>query len=465
MTRDLVLGVDAGTSSVKTGVFTLDGQLLAMESAAYGLSSPTPGAMEQDAEAWWTATADTIRRALARVSGCGEVIGVCIGGQGPTCVGTDADLRPTRPAVTWLDQRPAADAEHIYAGLGRPVPVYGSWIAEAAWLHRTRPARDRTRWYFGCADYLAARLTGEPSVSITIVPTEAAAGDVDSAVLPPYAPPGVQIGRVQCAAAEATDLRLGTPVVAGFVDGILGVLGSGARQPGDACINGGTSGTFSAVCEPPLGATLVGMRIIGGGAINTSGKAVDWFARQVAPPGADLGHLLEEAAVVPPGAGGLLFLPHLSGERSPHRDARARAAWVGLTLEHDRRHMLRAVLEGVAFSFRALQDVVEAHGCSVRDVRSIGGQARSALWNQIKADVLGRSVLVPAVVEAVVTGAAILAARGVGAFSTDQEAVDNMVRIAGCCEPDPERASAYSELFEAYSGLYPALREINWRLS
>jgi sugar (pentulose or hexulose) kinase len=298
-----------------------------------------------------------------------------------------------------------------------------------------------------------------------VSPQEIAASDLNPDLVPPAGVPGQQIGCVHSSAAIDTGLKVGTPVVAGFVDGILGVLGSGARQPGNACMNGGTSGTFSTVCEPPLGYELVGLRILGGGAVNTSGKALDWFVQQVAPPGADLGDLLEGAANVPPGSDGLLFLPHLAGERSPQRDPRARAAWVGLQLDHDRRHLLRAVLEGVAFSFRSLQAVVEGQGAQVRDVRSVGGQARSALWNQIKADVLGRPVLVPEVVEAAVSGAAILAARGVDAFASLEEAVSNMVRMARCFEPDPARAAIYSELFEAYAGLYPALRETNWRVN
>ena len=182
------------------------------------------------------------------------------------------------------------------------------------------------------------------------------------------------------------------------------------------------------------------------------------------PPGSTCEPLLEEAASVLPGADGLLFLPHLAGERSPVRDPRTRAAWVGLTSAHDRRHMLRAVLEGVAFAFRSLQCTIEAEGAEVRDIRSVGGQARSPLWNQIKADVLGRPVFVPEVVEAAVTGSAILAARGVGAFSSNEEAGQNMVRIVQRYEPNERRVAFYSNLYDTYCGLYPALKETSWRL-
>jgi xylulokinase len=201
-----------------------------------------------------------------------------------------------------------------------------------------------------------------------------------------------------------------------------------------------------------------------GSAMNTSGKALDWFLESVAPPGASYAELLDQAASAPPGSDGLLFLPHLAGERAPERDPRSRAAWVGLTLGHDRRHLVRSVLEGVAFGFRTIQDSLEAIGGEVRDVRCVGGQARSPLWNQIKADVLNRTVQVPEAIEAAVVGAAILAALGVGAYWNMEVAVDSMVRVRETFFPDAERAALYQRLYEGYRDLQPALRQTNWRL-
>jgi xylulokinase len=228
-------------------------------------------------------------------------------------------------------------------------------------------------------------------------------------------------------------------------------------------MNCGTSGTFSTVCLPPLGYPMMGLNILGS-ATNTSGKALDWFVERIAPTGSAYADVLADAATVPPGSDGLLFLPHLAGERAPERDPRSRGAWVGLTLGHDRRHLLRALLEGVAFGFRSIQDWVESVDVSVRDVRCVGGQARSELWNQIKADVLNRPVLVPEVIEAAVLGAAILAAVGIGAYPDLEQAIAAMVRISRRLEPDERNAALYSRLLDSYRGLYPALRETNWRL-
>jgi xylulokinase len=461
---EVVLGVDVGTSSLKAGLFALDGTPLGLAQAEYPLAAPEEGAEEQDPEDWWAALAFVSRELMTVLDDRARLAAVSIGGQAPTLVAADADFRPTHPAITWLDQRPADEADRLYAQLGQPVPVWGSWPAQAAWFVRQRPAALRqTRWLFGCPDYLASRLTHTASTMLSTALVELEAAGLDTRLLPPTAMPGTVIGHVDRAAAEETQLPAGTPVVGGFVDGVLGVLGSGVRRPGDACMNCGTSGTFSVVCLPPLGYPMMGLSILGS-ATNTSGKALDWYAHQIAVPGSGYAELIAEAATAPPGSDGLLFLPHLAGERAPERDPRSRAAWVGLTLGHDRRHLLRALLEGVAFSFRSIQDWVESCGAEVRDVRCVGGQARSETWNQIKADVLNRPVLVPSVVEAAVLGAAILAALGIGAYADLEQAIAAMVRVSRRLEPNARNAELYGRLLEGYRELYPALRQTSWRL-
>ena len=458
--RQVVIGVDVGTSSLKAGLFTLSGALLGSAQVGYSVSAPEPEAREEDADDWWRALAAVSRTLLGPLNGQVELRAVAIGGMAPTLVPVDGQLRPTHPAITWLDQRPAAEAERLYAKLGQSVPTWGSWPAQAAWFVRHRAkALARTRWLLACPDYLVSRLTEGAVSLLEWSAQEIEASEIETSLVPRQVEPSHIVGRVTSAAAEATGLPPGTPVVAGFVDGIMGVLGSGVRQLGDACMNSGTSGTFSVVSPPGVGYPVLGMWVQGG-ATNTSGKALDWFAEAIAPVGMSYAELMEDAASVPMGANGLLFLPHLAGERAPIQDSRTRAAWVGLTLEHDRRHMLRSLLEGVAFSFRSVQETL----AEVTEVYCVGGQAHSALWNQIKADVLNAEVLVPEVIEASVVGAAVLAAVGVGAYSGREEAVSAMVRVAHRFEPDPRRAETYNELYAAYRQLYPSLRETNWVL-
>ena len=267
---------------------------------------------------------------------------------------------------------------------------------------------------------------------------------------------------VSHAAAEETHLQAGTPVVGGHVDGLLGVLGSGVKQPGDACANCGTSATFTVVCEPPLGYSMFDLNVAGTAA--NSGTALDWFIQNLVSPTCSYADLFQMAAAIPAGSDGLLFLPNLAGDRGASADAYARGAWVGLTLSHSRAHLLRSLLEGVAFSFRSMQDWLEASGAPVREVRCVGGQARSDVWNHIKADTLNRTVLVPRVVEAVSLGAALLATLGINAYADLASAADAMVRIEKRIEPDPARVESYAKMFDTYQSLYPALRETNWRL-
>jgi xylulokinase len=462
--RDAVLGVDVGTGSLKAGLFALDGTLFGISHAAYQFVSSENDAREQDPNDWWRALATTCRKLLAAHGSDAHVAAVAIGGQAPTLVPADANLRPTHPAITWLDARPSAEAERMYAQLGQPVPVWGSWPGQAAWFVRNRrEVMPATRWLLGCPDYLASRVICRPVAMLSISAAELEVAGVDPSLVPPAWTPGEVIGEVSPSAAEATHLHEGTAVVAGHVDGLLGVLGSGVREPGDGCMNCGTSGTFSVVCRPPFGYAMFGLQV-GGSATNTSGAALDWFAQHIAQTGCTYADLLADAATTPAGSDGLLFLPHLAGERGTTADAFARGAWVGLTLAHDRRHLLRSLLEGVAFSFRSIQDWLVDNGAPVRNVRCVGGQARSDVWNQIKADVLNRPLLVPEVVEAAAVGAAILAARGVGAHASIGESVHTMVRIHRGFEPDPTRAARYAQLFDGYRTVYPALRETNWRL-
>jgi sugar (pentulose or hexulose) kinase len=464
---EAVLGIDAGTGSLKSGLFRLDGSPLAMSRAAYTISSPEPDAREQDPMAVWTALVTTCREVLGLAPSGTQVLAMTVGGQAPSLVPVDADLQPTHPAITWLDPRPAAEAERLYARLGQPVPVWGSWPAQCAWFTRNRPdAMRRTRWFLGCPDYLTSRLMCRATALLPVSDAELSAGDLDPSRFPPAWTPGTVTGELNASVAADLHLPPGTPVVGGHVDGLLGVLGSGVSTPRDACINAGTSGTFSVVCEPPLGYPMFGVNVAGTAA-NTSGAALDWFIRNIYPgdhADAAYADVLACVSSIPAGSNGLLFLPHLAGERGATADAHARGAWVGLTLGHDRHHLLRALLEGVAFSFRSMQDWLEHSGAQVADVRCVGGQAHSDLWNQIKSDVLNRPLLVPEVHEAAVAGAAVLAAFGISAYADIWEAARNMVHIHRRFDPDPERVTLYADLLALYRSLYPALRETNWRL-
>ena len=257
-----------------------------------------------------------------------------------------------------------------------------------------------------------------------------------------------------------------------MADAHASFVGAGLLDPGDAIDTGGTSGGFAVYTDRPVGipgvyeaAAPIAGRWFLGGAMNATGKALDWLRDDVLRSPAPTGDLLAEAAAVVPGADGLVFLPYLAGERSPIWDASARGAFVGLTLRHGRAHLVRAVLEAADLALRHVAAPIVAAGIPVRELRVSGGLAREPELNRIKADVTGFTVAVPAIVETALVGSAIAAGVGTGAFADLAEGARAIVRVDSRIEPDPARREVYDRLFATYVDLYPALRPSFRRLA
>jgi xylulokinase len=281
-------------------------------------------------------------------------------------------------------------------------------------------------------------------------------------------------GRVSAAGAEATGLVEGTPVVAGAGDQAAGAVGVGLVRPGAVGATIGTSGVvFAATDRPaldPRGRVHTFCHAVPGGwhvmgVTQGAGLSLRWFRDQFGA-GRDDGRdpyerLAEEAAAAPPGAGGLLWAPYLMGERTPHLDPHARAALTGLTASHTRAHVVRAILEGVAFSLRDTLTVFAEMGVPVETIRLGGGGARSALWRQIQADVYGREVELVEADEGAAYGAALLAGVGAGAWGSVEEAAASTVRVRERVAPDAEAARLLAGRYEAFRALYAALRAVN----
>ena len=249
-----------------------------------------------------------------------------------------------------------------------------------------------------------------------------------------------------------------------MVDAYASFFGAGLLEAGDAVDTGGTSGGVAVYADRPLPvagsfcapAPVNGLWVLGG-AMNATGKALDWLAAAVLTGSAPLEALLAEAALVPAGADGLVFLPYLSGERSPIWDPEARGAFVGLTLSHTRAHFVRAVVEAAALALRHVIAPIAAAGASIRELRVSGGTAQSQVWNQLKADVTGLVVAVPRVPETALLGAAINGAAGIGAFHDLAGATRAMVAIDQRLQPAPASRATYDRVFGTYADLYPAL--------
>jgi xylulokinase len=473
-----VIAVDLGTTATKAGLVGVDGALLGLGRATYPLLlDGGAGRAEQDPDAWWAALGDAVRAAVreaaAAPGGAPELAAICVVGQGPTLVPTLPDGRAAAPAITWLDRRAARHVAAAAAALGHhgwTVSLLGS----ARFLAETNTAAyDAAGWFLSAWDHLAFRLTGEAAAALADpaeapTPGEAFRAGLDQRAAPPGVPAGTILGPLLPGPAAELGLPVGLPVVAGVNDAIATFLGAGLTRPGQAIDTGGTSGGFGLYTERedrvpglwPGTAPYPGLHYLGGAMAGT-GKALEWFTDQALAGQASLDVLLVEAAAVPPGADGLLFLPYLAGERWPLHDPTARGAFVGLTLRHGRGHLLRAVLEAAAYAIRHVAQPIRAAGLPFTELRVTGGTAASPLWNRIKADVLGVDVLVPEVIEASLVGAAVLAAAGVGAHADVPAAVAAMVRVASRVAPDPLAIAAHDRAFAIYEGLHAPLADAN----
>jgi xylulokinase len=386
-----------------------------------------------------------------------DVLAVCGVAQGPTLVTVDAAGEALRPAITWQDRRVRS------AGFG--------FLPSMSWLAREEPLTvRRASWLLPACDALGLWLTGVAATSTQAHDAGPDAASLRAAGIRPELVPagrsfGEPLGVLRPEAAAALGLRAGTPVVTGVNDGAASMLGAGLRHAGDAVDTGGTSGGLAVYADQRVSvpglycapAPLPGMWAVGG-AMAALGASLDWLRSSVLGDHWTLDELFAEASAVAAGAGGVMFLPYLAGERAPVFDDSARGAFAGLGLEHGRGHLARAVLEGAAYAMRSVAEPLAAAGAPMRELRLAGRPTPGDLWAQIKADVLGVPVAIPVVGETAVLGAAILAASGSGAVADLDSAIGAMTATARCLTPDPAAHATYDAGYPVYQALYPALR-------
>lgn len=477
---ELVVGLDLGTSGVKAGAFDVEGRQLARAFAPYVTRVPSPGWAEQEPEAWWGACCRATREVAARVDAA-RVRGVCVVGLSPALVCVDGAGKSVRPAPIWRDRRAGREAAELIERLG-PHAAFGP-LPQLLWLRRHDPgAYAATRLALESFEYLALALTGE-AVSIPALGpgTGASAAKVAAIGLEPALFParacalGATVGELAPDAARATGLPPGVPVVAGTIDAFAAWIGTATLDPGVACNTAGTTDGLALVADGPVSDPrgrvhavphVVGGTWIVGGAMSSGGCTLDWFVGRfydgVAEP---YRAAEEEAGGAPPGAGGLVVLPYVVGERSPINDPDARCVFFGIGAEHSRAHLARALLESVAFAVRDVCETLVELGATIDEVRVAGGGSRSRVWSQIRADVLGRPVRVPDVPDSSLLGAAATAAAGVGLYPDLATASRAMARFRTVVEPDPTATARYDELFEIYRAIYAHLKDDFARLA
>ncbi len=485
----LLLGIDISTTGAKALLIDATGGVVGSATTPLTLSTPRPLWSEQDPADWWTGIVQSVRQVLADTGASGaDIAAIGLTGQMHGLVLMDAAGEVLRPAILWNDQRTGAQCDEIRARLGksRLIQITGNdaltgfTAPKVLWVQENEPeVYARGRHILLPKDYVRFKLTGEYAMDKadgagTILfdlktrnwsPEVLAALGIPAEWLPPTFEGPEITGRVSAEAATATGLAAGTPVVGGGGDQAAQAVGVGAVQPGIIALTLGTSGVVFAATETPLiepeGRLHAFCHAVPGrwhfmGVMLSAAGSLQWYHDALAPD-VSFDALTAEAAAVEPGSEGLFFLPYLTGERTPHPDPLARAAWVGLTLRHGRPHMTRAVLEGVAYGIKDSFTLIQNAGLGeIKQVRISGGGAKSDLWRQIMADVLGVELVTVNTTEGAAFGAALLAGVGAGIWKDVDVACSAAITITGRTLPS-DQTSAYQRFYPRYQALYPAL--------
>jgi xylulokinase len=493
----LLLGIDVGTTGAKAILISAEGRVLGSATTEYPLLMPQPGGTEQDPEAWWNATTTSVRRVLegARISSS-EVTGIGLTGQMHGLVPLDKTGQVLRPAILWNDQRTVEEcawitdrigAARILQLTGNPI-LSGFTAPKIIWMRRHEPDLYRQITHILLPkDFVRYRLTGEFAIDVADASgtslfdvsrrtwsTEMLhALDIPKQWLPRVAESPEVVGTVSRSAAAAWGLPNGLPVVAGAGDQAAQAVGTGIVREGVVSVTIGTSGVvfahLDAVHANPGGRLhlfchavpgrwhMMGVMLSAGGSLRWLRDSIrheTWLRANRDPYDV----MSEEAATVPVGAEGLIFLPYLTGERTPHADPRARGAFIGLTLRHQRPHLIRAVMEGVAMGLRDSLELIRGIGLPVTEIRASGGGARSPLWRQILSDLFQADIVTVSTTEGAAFGAALLAGAGCGVFAGIERACDATIVVTDRATPDAQRVQTYERIYEVYRDLYPMLR-------
>jgi len=493
----LALGIDVGTSGSRALLVDASGKLVAQATRPHASSHPRPAWSEQDPAEWWTAASAAAKASLnAARAKPSDVAAVGLSGQMHGLVLLDDKCEIVRPAILWNDQRSAVECTELEDAIGRKQllgvgcnPMLPGFTApKIAWVAKHEPENlRRARHVLLPKDYVRWKLTGEFATDVSDAsgmllmdiarrnysPMLLSAVGITESLLPKvYESPEVT-GRVTLEAARATGLAEGTPVVGGAGDQAAAAVGNGIVTGGAVSATIGTSGVvFAATDAPlvdsPLGRVHTFCHAVPGkwhimGVVLAAGGSLQWVRNNLAEAekaeaekrGLDVYEILSEKALaVPAGSEGLIFLPYLTGERSPINDPYARAAFVGLTARHTKAHLTRAAVEGATFAMRDCLEVVRELGGDVKEIRLSGGGAVSPLWRSVQAGVYGTAVSTLAVSEGSAYGAAILAMVGGKMYDSVENACASVVKVTGSTEPDPKEKALYEKAFPVYRRLY-----------
>lgn len=497
--KKYLLGIDIGTSACKAVVFRFDGTVAASADSDYPIYYPKKGWAEQDPKEWWQGACKAVKQVLEKGNIKGEEIaGIGVDGQSWSAVALDKSGEVLTNTPIWMDTR-AKDIceernskigfENIFEISGNPLqPSYTT--AKILWYKRNLPeVYQKIDKILQCNSYIVYKLTGKITMDVSqgyglhCFNMRTKQWDekmcerlgITRSFLPDLFSCSEVVGAVTQTASEKTGLSIGTPVVAGGLDAACGTLGAGVVHPGDTQEQGGQAGgmsicldTYQADPSLILSCHVVPGRCLLQGGTTGGGGAMRWFEREFGdyermmevPSGeSSLVQMNHLAKKVPAGSEGMIFLPYMSGERSPIWNPSAKGMFYGLDFSKTKGHFIRAVMEGVAYSLRHNLETAKNCGAKVAELRAMGGSANSLLWTQIKADVTQKTIKVPASDTATALGAAILAGVGTGVYESCEQAVENMIKITRIHHPNQANQKHYDQSYKLYLELYDQLKQ------
>lgn len=496
-----LLGIDIGTSGTKTVLFDETGNTIASALEEYLLYQPNIGWAEQDPEDWWQATAASIRKVLvkSRVKAA-DISGIGLSGQMHGLVLLDEENKVLRRSIIWCDQRSTAECEQITSLIGaeRLIEITanpaltGFTASKIMWVKNNEPdIFEKAKKILLPKDYVRFRLTGEFATEVSDASgmqlMDIAGRCWSAEVLSKLGIERSQLadlyesqevsGKVNSFGASQTGLLEGTPVVGGGGDQAAGAVGNGIVKPGVVSSTIGTSGVVFAYLDRISIDTKGRVHTFCHAVPNTwhvmgvtqgAGLSLKWFRDNFCTAEKSTAELMnvdpyvlmdQEAEQVRPGSNGLLYLPYLMGERTPHLDAYAKGVFFGLSAKHDKRDMIRAIMEGVVYSLRDCLEIIGGMGVNVSEIRASGGGGKSRLWKQMQSDIFGTGITTINSSEGPALGVALLAGVGTGVYKNAAEACDTAIKVKSVQQPDMELYNKYSKFYILYGQLYKSLKK------
>lgn len=494
-----LMGLDIGTSGVKALLLSKNGEVISTATESYPLDTPKSGWAEQNPKDWWKAVVKVINKMINENNvDPNDIAGLSLSGQMHSSVFLDENMEVIRPAILWSDTRTeqqckeilnkAGGLENLIKKVSNPA-LEGFTAPKILWLKQNEPKNyKKVNYVLMPKDYIRYKLTGNINTEVSD-----AAGtllfdvkkkewskelanllDIETNILPPVIESVEIAGKINKSTSQISKLKEGIPVVAGGADNACGAVGSGIIKEGRVMVSIGSSGVVLAQTNNPTADSKGRIHLFNHtkpnswymmGVMLSAGVSFNWLKNSLFDESMDYEKLNKKAEAIAPGSEGLIFLPYLYGERTPHNDANARGVFFGISGRHKQGHFIRSVMEGVTFGLKDSLRLIKDQDVKVKEIRAIGGGAKSRVWQQILADIMGQNIKLLNVEEGPAYGAAIIAGVGVGIFESFQNVSENIIKVEDEITPIKENVKTYEKYYQIYKELYSSLKKEYEKLS